>query len=333
MEDGNQNPYLPVYNIKAIARLVGLQPVTLRAWERRYGLPVPHRGEQGYRYYSDYDLRTLRWIKSQVDQGLNISRVVEVLNELRATGKDPAESAPVPVIPAAVSIPALSEQFQAALVHFDETLASHTLRRAFTIYAVDTVLLEIVQPTLVALGEAWHAGQLPIVVEHFATQYCMQHLNSLLATSAAPTRTGVIVAACAPGENHQIGLMSLVVMLRWRGWDMKYLGPDLKLDRMEEALIPLQPKIILFSATLPQNAQHLEELAQVLERFPEPKPLIILGGQAFETFRLSSTLPVVYLSQPPSAVVEAIETLMVKHTASESPRKAIASKLPFHPQE
>jgi MerR family transcriptional regulator, light-induced transcriptional regulator len=37
----------------------------------------------------------------------------------------------------------------------------------------------------------------------------------------------VIVAACAPGEMHQIGLLMLVVMLRWRGWDVKYLGPDL----------------------------------------------------------------------------------------------------------
>src|SRR5512141_1829311 len=122
MEDGNQNSYLPVYNIKAIARLVGLLPVTLRAWERRYGLPVPRRGEQGYRLYSDYDLRTLRWIKSQVDNGLNISRVVEYLNELRATGKDPAESAPVSVVPTAVSISALAEQFQDALIRFDDTL-------------------------------------------------------------------------------------------------------------------------------------------------------------------------------------------------------------------
>ena len=51
---------LPVYNIKAVSRLLGLLPVTLRAWERRYGLPNPIRGDQGYRLYSEHDLCTLR---------------------------------------------------------------------------------------------------------------------------------------------------------------------------------------------------------------------------------------------------------------------------------
>ena len=79
-----------VYNIKAVARLIGLLPVTLRAWERRYGLPNPQRGDQGYRLYSEYDLQTLRWIKNQMDAGLSISRAVDYLTELRQAGKDPA---------------------------------------------------------------------------------------------------------------------------------------------------------------------------------------------------------------------------------------------------
>ena len=133
--------------------------------------------------------------------------------------------------------------------------------------------MEIVQPTMVELGEAWHRGDLPITVEHFATQFCMQHLNSMMASAASPTREGIIVAACAPGEVHQIGLLSLVVMLRWRGLDVKYLGPDLKLDRMAEALVPLHPKILLFTATLPQNAQHLEELTKRFwSIFQSPNP-------------------------------------------------------------
>ncbi len=113
-------------------------------------------------------------------------------------------------------------------------------------------------------------ASLPIAVEHFATQFCLQHLNSLLASSAQPTRPGGWWQPAPPVKAHQIGLLSLVVMLRWRGWDVKYLGPDLNLDRIEEALVPLQPNIILFSATLPQNALHLEELEKILAGFPAP---------------------------------------------------------------
>ena len=79
-ESRNRKEHLPIYNIKAVSRLVGLLPVTLRAWERRYGLPLPGRGGQGYRLYSEHDVRTLRWLKAQIENGLSIGRAVEYLN-------------------------------------------------------------------------------------------------------------------------------------------------------------------------------------------------------------------------------------------------------------
>jgi methanogenic corrinoid protein MtbC1 len=260
--------------------------------------------------YSEYDLRILSWIKTQLDGGLSISRAVEYLNELRAAGKDPVLAGHAIQSQPSLSTRQLAAHLQVALEHFSDQNAAEILRRAFAIYPVDSVLLDIIQPTLVALGEAWHRGNLPITVEHFATQFCMQHLNSLLSSSARPSRPGVIVAACAPGETHEIGLLSLVVMLRWRGWDVKYLGPNLKLDRIAEALTPLRPKLLLFTATLPENATNLSELESLLKHFPRPHPLVILGGQAFEQFRLPDSVPVVYLNVPPTATVASIEKYM-----------------------
>ncbi len=313
MEDGKNSYHLPVYNIKAVSRLVGLLPVTLRAWERRYGLPVPRRGDQGYRLYSEYDLQTLRWIKSQLEAGLSISRAVEYLNELRTGGEDPAELLAEPLPQPTLNIQHLADQFQRALLTFNDRGAVELLRRAFTVYSVDTVLMEIMHPALVELGEAWHHGKIPIAVEHFATQFCIQHLSNLLASSAAPTRSGLIVAACAPGEYHQIGLLSLVVMLRWRGWDIKFLGPDLNLDRLAEALIPLQPKMLLISATIPQSALNLGSLTEVMEEFPAPKPVIVLGGRAFEHLRLPESLQVIYLDSSPLAMIATIENILQQH--------------------
>lgn len=108
---------------------------------------------------------------------------------------------------------------------FDETNASDIMRRAFALYSVDQVLMEVVTPALVRTGELWHKGKMPIATEHYASQFCMQHLRGMLAASASPAHPGLILAACAPGETHQIGLLILVVMLRWRGWNVKYLGP------------------------------------------------------------------------------------------------------------
>jgi DNA-binding transcriptional MerR regulator len=317
---------MPVYNIKAVSRLVGLLPVTLRAWERRYGLPSPQRGIQGYRLYSEHDLRILHWLKNQLDTGLNIGRAVEYLNELKETGQDPGtSSAKVDEKPALPSSPTLSApnspsltSLSADLLHhllkFDETQAAEILRRAFAIYSVDQVLMDIVTPALVRIGEMWHEENLPIATEHFASQFCMQHLMSLLSASAPPFRSGLIIAACAPGETHQIGLLMLVVMLRWRGWNVKYLGPDLKLDRLETALGPIQPTILMFTANRVENALRLKELPTVLQRFPAPRPLVVFGGQAFRALRLPETIPAVYLNATPSETVQEIEELMQQQT-------------------
>ena len=113
----------------------------------------------------------------------------------------------------------------------------------------------------------------------------------MLSASAPPTRPGVIVAACAPGETHQIGLLMLVVMLRWRGWDLKYLGPDLLLDRLDEALGPIRPCLLMFTANRAETASSLQVLPQILERFPYPKPLVVVGGQAFLSYRLPEGRP------------------------------------------
>lgn len=318
----NRNEHAPIYNIKAVSRLVGLLPVTLRAWERRYGMPRPGRGGQGYRLYSEYDVRTLRWLKAQLETGLSIGRAVEYLNELRQGGFDPAVEPSyqpprgLPESSASPSVHNLADQLLDALVHFDESTALEVMRRAFALYSVDQVLMEVVEPTLVTLGEAWHRGELPIAVEHYATQFCMQHLMSMLAAAAPPSRPGVIVAACAPGEMHQIGLLMLVVMLRWRGWDVKYLGPDLYLDRLEEALVPLRPEILMFSANRVETAAGLNALPEILSRFPPPQPQVVLGGQAFQHMRPPDDLNAVVINEPPTETIERIEGLMSRLRSS-----------------
>jgi len=311
MNAGDQTDNTPKYNVKAVSHLVGIPPVTLRAWERRYGLPTPQRGAQGYRLYSDYDVRTLRWLKSQIEAGLSISRAAQHLADLRRQGNDPALTMRREV---AAQLPAstanLSQRCLEAWVALDVETASETLRLAFSLYAIETVLLEVISPALVDIGERWHRGELPVAVEHFATQFCLRHLQSMVAAAGAPSRPGLIVAACAPGELHEIGLLMLVVMLRWRGWDVMYLGPNLKLERLDEAVGPLRPRVLLFTATRPESAEALRPLSEILTRFPQPAPRVIVGGQGFSHDLATPIAGFIYLNEPLLETVSAVEQYM-----------------------
>ncbi len=66
----------------------GLKPDTLRAWERRYGIPEPDRSGGGHRLYSQHDINTLKWLLARQEEGLSISRAVALWHSLMDEGRD-----------------------------------------------------------------------------------------------------------------------------------------------------------------------------------------------------------------------------------------------------
>lgn len=65
-----------VYGIRAVSRLTGVHPVTLRAWERRYGAVHTRRSQSGgRRLYTEEDVQRLSLIKSLVDLGEAVGQV------------------------------------------------------------------------------------------------------------------------------------------------------------------------------------------------------------------------------------------------------------------
>ena len=77
------------YNLKAVMHETGLAADTLRAWERRYGLPLPQRTRGGHRLYSERDIHVIKWLMRRQAEGLSISRAVGEWNKLISSGTDP----------------------------------------------------------------------------------------------------------------------------------------------------------------------------------------------------------------------------------------------------
>ena len=74
-----QEQYLP---IREISRLTGINTVTLRAWERRYGLLNPQRTEKGHRLYTQDDLNRIQQVQYWLNKGLAISKVNALVQQM-----------------------------------------------------------------------------------------------------------------------------------------------------------------------------------------------------------------------------------------------------------
>jgi MerR family transcriptional regulator, heat shock protein HspR len=68
-----------VYGISVASELSGIDPQTLRLYERR-GLLTPARTDGGTRRYSDDDLDRLQRISELVGEGINIAGIAQILN-------------------------------------------------------------------------------------------------------------------------------------------------------------------------------------------------------------------------------------------------------------
>ncbi len=67
--------------IRSVAQITGVNPITLRAWERRYDLIRPTRTPAGHRLYSQQDIRTIQRIQELAESGMGFAQIASLLNE------------------------------------------------------------------------------------------------------------------------------------------------------------------------------------------------------------------------------------------------------------
>ena len=66
--------------IREVARRTGVNAVTLRAWERRYGLIVPHRTPKGHRLFSAEHVQRIQTILTWINRGMAVSKIKPLLD-------------------------------------------------------------------------------------------------------------------------------------------------------------------------------------------------------------------------------------------------------------
>ena len=76
------------YSIGDVAERCGINPVTLRAWQRRYGLLKPQRSEGGHRQFDEKDIQRIEEIKRWIKNGVPVGKVKALLEQSKVTAHD-----------------------------------------------------------------------------------------------------------------------------------------------------------------------------------------------------------------------------------------------------
>ena len=250
-------------NIAAVAQRTGIGADTLRKWERRYGVLRPSRTSGGQRRYDERDVARVEWLRDRLADGFRIGEAAALLE----TDDASAES----------STTGLRDAIVAAVADTDTRRLAALVEQSFTLYDVETAVEEIVAPALRLVGDRWEAGAECIAEEHLLSEVVLERLRTLLG-DRRPAVRGTAVLACAPGERHELGLLSLAVLLQADGWLTVYLGTDTPLDAAVTTALRTDADLLCLSASDPGTRAALEaELAD--EDLPE-KLVVVMGGAA-----------------------------------------------------
>ncbi|HSC66861.1 MAG TPA: MerR family transcriptional regulator [Cellvibrio sp.] len=128
--------------IREISRVTGVNTVTLRAWERRYGLIVPQRTSKGHRLYNRSDIERVKEIQLWLGRGLAISKVKALLaDEQREKNRPEIDSIWLQ----------LMQQVRVAITAFNRSQLEHLIEETFALYPVAMIADYLLAPLLLEL--------------------------------------------------------------------------------------------------------------------------------------------------------------------------------------
>lgn len=208
------------YPLGAAARLSGVSPALIRAWESRYRAVVPARTEGGSRRYTAADIERLRLLKAAADAGHRIGQVAQLANEAlreRIVARRPETTSRL-------------DEILRALDELEGSEAQRML--SIQLYALGPARFarECAMPLLREIGERWSQARMGIPSEHLATAILRSLLGSALQPTAATMRGPRIVFATPTGEPHELGLLMAALTALGGGADPLYLGAGVPVD-------------------------------------------------------------------------------------------------------
>jgi MerR family transcriptional regulator, light-induced transcriptional regulator len=265
----------PLLRIGELSRRLGVSDHVLRAWESRYGLLRPVRSAGGFRLYSAADEGRVRRMQARLADGLSAAEAARaVLREDEPGRAAPARTAEPDL--AAATVTELAAVLREALDAYDEQAAQGVLDRLVSDLSVAAVLRGVVLPYLAELGDRWQLGTASIAQEHFASNIIRGRLAGL-ARGWGGGHGPRAVLACAPGEQHDLGLMSFGIVLNRSGWSIDYLGTSTPVAELARAADATHPDLVVLAATRPEL---LEPLQPELTALARRAPLALAGAGA-----------------------------------------------------
>jgi methanogenic corrinoid protein MtbC1 len=134
-------------------------------------------------------------------------------------------------------------------------------------------------PVVAELGDARHQGVISISQEHFVSSLTRTFV-ARTEDVRAPAPRRPIVTGCAPGEEHELGLLAVVCALREAGRAVIHLGPNVPPESLLATVDKVRSPAVVIGVTVSRHLRPWGRQAAALRRRAKRGCLFIWAGPA-----------------------------------------------------
>ncbi len=180
----------------------------------------------------------------------------------------------------------LAHDYLAALLAFDRRLATCLITDAVANgVLVKDIYLDVFQPVMYEIGRLWQLGEISVAQEHYCTSVTQFTMSLLYPHIFSDNRTKerCLVATCASGEQHEIGMRMVADIFELEGWNTHFLGANVPKEGVIRMLADVHADVLAVSTTLAANLPKAADLIAAVRAEPGlAKVKIIVGGNVFQ---------------------------------------------------
>ena len=241
-----------LFPIRTVSSLTGVNSITLRAWERRYGLVQPIRTPTGHRLYRQDEIDLIHRVVALLDKGMSISQVRHALR--RGSDAGGIETTPEEQLWAR-----LRERMATALIRFDEEALDQVYNEALGMSGVEQVTHRLLMPLLRELARRAEVGDGSPAEEAFFSVYLRNKLGARLHHRVHRNGSPRFLGACIPGDYRELELLLFALAAHGVGLSPVLLGASASLSELAAAAQRGRCKAIVLSGNGHGDAQWLSE--------------------------------------------------------------------------
>lgn len=273
-QGGHEAPDIEgLYPIRTVSAITGVNAVTLRAWERRYGLVKPQRTPKGHRLYTEADIERIHRILELLRQGIPIGQTRRLIDSASNATSAPGRHRDRSREP--------WEQFRERALSGARGLEAATLEdvlcEALSLFPVDAVTQRLLQPMLADLRASSLESERDALALHFLNAFLRNEFGARLHHQRMPGRGPRLLLAGLPGDPVDAELLMFTVTAASHGYKAVLLGPELPPALLASAALQVQPRATIVFGDR-RCRRSLEQALRALASVPAAGRVFIGGS-------------------------------------------------------